>query len=158
MKRLIIIATASLLLAACAKEDDTLVETSWGWSSDSQSTVYEAGESITINTLSVGIQFDTPTHGHAYIHDNRKIYGYEFSYYAVYDVHYTYNEKDNKGSITFTKEYHENNGQFYESWYSDTVTTSFYTYAGNNRIFLDSTPHKHIQHVDLNKKDNLYSY
>lgn len=38
------------------------------------------------------------------------------------------------------------------TWYADTLTTSFYTYADNNKMIIYNTPHSDIGRIELTRK------
>ena len=68
----------------------------------------------------------------------------------IYDVKYTFDGEE-AGTMTFRKEYGEIINSYHSDInnYTDTITTSFYTYAGNNKMLIHDTPNKLIRQIEL---------
>lgn len=140
MKKLIILAVAAILtMTACTKESNpTLEQTAWQYSTEISNTKY-----------SVGLVLSSSTHGYATIYESPKNSS-SASIYQVYDVKYTFDGEES-GTISFRKEFSEgtNTSQFNPDEYTDTITTSFYTYAGNNKMLIHDTPNKILRNIEL---------
>lgn len=147
MKKLPLIAAALLILSACSKDNDALENTSWKWSSDSTSTWVETGEVADVRSNSFEIKFDSPTHGHAYLHYSYTNYWNDTpitnSLYGVFEVSYSYNGEEKEGAITFIKEHCEGENyadEYLAEFWNDPITSSFYLYADDGKMFLYSCP------------------
>jgi uncharacterized membrane protein len=144
MKNFALILLAALCFASCGKDDGpTLEGTSWKY-------VYEMSN----KTITLELNLTSGTHGHATIHENTAIPGTQPFYIThVYDVCYTFDGIES-GNITFIKESVDVSGtqQTYFNWYTDTVNTSYYTYAGNNKMFVYTTPNSLLKQIDLTRQ------
>lgn len=140
MKKSIILAAAAILtMTACTKESNpTLEQTTWQYSAEIYNTQY-----------SFYLVLSSPTHGYATIYESPKNSS-SASIYQVYDVKYTFDGEES-GTISFRKEFIEgtNTSQFNLDDYTDTITTSFYTYAGNNKMLIHDTPNKILRNIEL---------
>lgn len=144
MKKLLFIMAAVLCFAACGKDNvPTMEGTSW-------KCTYEVG----YRTITLTLDLTSATHGHATIRESEESSGIQpWSVTHVYDVRYTFDGNES-GSMTFIKESMNVYGtpQTYFSWYTDTVTTSYYTYAGNNKMFVYTTPNSLLKQIDLSRQ------
>ena len=143
MKRLTLILLSALFLVSCSK--DTLEQTRW-----------EYKTAMANHDYTIELNLTSASHGNAVIKEyiNPPAEGLQpCSFTHVYDVSYSF-DGDESGTITFRKEYVEtyNTSQTYFNWYTDTVTSSFYTYAGNNKMFIYTTPCSILEHIELTKK------
>lgn len=140
MKKIIILAaTVLLMLSACTKEpSSTLEQTTWQYSTEISNIQYN-----------FYLVLSSPTHGYAIIYESPKNSS-SGSIYQVYDVRYTFDGEES-GTIRFRKEYGvgNNTSQTNINNYTDTITTSFYTYAGNNKMLVHDTPNKLLRNIEL---------
>lgn len=136
-----------LLFVACSKNSNNSLEnTSWGYSWD-----------MGAHRYSLNLNLDSPTRGNAELRENIENEGVQpVEILVIYDIKYTYDEKENSGSVTFAKEssyaYGMTDPSYFPSYFKDTCTSSFYTYAGNNKMFLYSTPCPVLERIDLDRK------
>lgn len=148
MKKIAIIAFAAItMLAACTKEDEVLVGTTWSQSSWSTSINTETGDTSSVDSGSFEIKFETATHGHAYLRSSNTRYWEHdtitYSIYGVFDVSYSFNGEDKEGTITFTQEQCEAEmyaEEYLADFWNDPITSSFYTYSDDNKLLLYSCP------------------
>lgn len=147
MKKILFLLAATLLFAACTKEDDTLVGSTWSQSYGGLSIGLDTEDTTSVSSYSFEIKFETATHGHAYLHHIETIYWEHdtvtYTLNGVFDVSYSFNGEDKEGTITFTKENCE--GEMYAEEYlaqfwSDPITSSFYTYSNDSKMLLYSCP------------------
>ena len=142
MKKSVSIILATLCLAACSKDPSPALEqTSWEYRTEISNTTY-----------SIWIVLSSPTHGFAQIIQDGNTLLFSGSTQLGYDVKYTFDGNES-GTMTFRKEYVEtyNTSTPDFSQYVDTITTTFYTYAGNNKMFINTTPCLRLEHIELNK-------
>ena len=147
MKKIFFLLAASFILAACTKEDEALVGTTWSHSSESVGIWTETGDTSSIRSYSFEIKFETATHGHAYLHHSETNYWEHdtitYTLYGVFDISYSFNGEDEEGTITFTKEHCEGEhyaDEYLEHFWSDPIVSSFYTYAEDSKMLLYSCP------------------
>lgn len=147
MKKIALLLAATLLVAACTKEDEALVGTTWSCSSESVGIWTETGDTADVRSYSFEIKFENSSHGHAYLHNSETNYWEHdtitYTLYGVFDVSYSFNGEDKEGTITFTKEHCE--GEMYAEEYlaqfwSDPITSSFYTYSNDSKMLMYSCP------------------
>ena len=148
MKRLLCIFVASILFVGCTKEDSPLVKTQWDVTEN-------FGEN---HRVTLTLNFDTPSRGNARVYESITGPTSQMSYVSsIYSVKYLFDENDCSGTVTFTKESSTANGwdgpSYMPHYYSDTVVSSFYTYAGNNKMFLFSTPMGWLKSVELTREN-----
>ncbi len=140
MKKIIILAVAAILtLTACTKETPpTLEQTTWQYSAEISNTQY-----------SFYLVLSSPTHGYAMIYESPKNSS-SGSICQVYDIRYTFDGEES-GTIRFRREpgasVPTNTTNLVN--YTDTITTSFYTYAGNNKMLIHDTPNKILRNIEL---------
>lgn len=143
MKRLIIIAsTIVLMLSACTKEPISSLE---------QSTYHYSTEMSNIQ-YTFYLTLLSPTQGYAVIWEKGNNVS-NISMEQIYDIRYTFDGEES-GTITFRKEYSEIYNPYHSDMnnYVDTITSSFNTYAGNNKMFIYSTPSHFLSHIELTKR------
>lgn len=143
MKKIIILAvSAFLMLSACTKEPIPILEqTTWQYSTEISNIRYTF-----ILCLS------SPTHGYAVVYEESNNVSNTFMEH-IYDVKYTFDGEE-AGTMTFRKEYGEIINSYHSDInnYTDTITTSFYTYAGNNKMLIHDTPNKLIRQIELTRQ------
>lgn len=143
MKRLMFFATtAFIMLSACTKDPSpTLEQTTWQYQTEISNKQYR----LYLALLS-------PTQGYAEIIEsgNNSSYG---SILQVYDVRYTFDGNES-GTIKFRKEYGETYTSNQTSFddYTDTMTSTFYTYAGNNKMLISCTPNRLLHQIELTQQ------
>ncbi len=135
MKKIALILLSVLCLAACTKDPSPALE----------QTTWEYRTEISNATYTIWLELSSPTHGFAIINSSSFSYGY--------DVKYTFDGKES-GTMTFRKEFVETYNTSIPdlSQYADTITTTFYTYAGNNKMLINATPSTILEHIELTKK------
>ena len=147
MKKILFLLAATLLLAACTKEDEALVGTTWSLSYGGSSVNLETGDTSSVGSYSFKIKFETANHGHAYLNTRETRYWESdtitYVINGVFDVSYSFNGADKEGTITFTKEFC--GGEMYAEEYLDylwtePITSSFYTYDDDSKMLIYSYP------------------
>ena len=145
MKKIIILAfTAFLMLSACTKEPSpTLEQSTWQYQTEISNRQYR----LYLVLLS-------STKGYAEIIEsgNNSSSG---STLQVYDVRYSF-DGETSGSIKFRKEYDETytSNQASLDDYTDSITSTFYTYAGNNKMLISNAPNRLLHQIELTRQSN----